>query len=61
VLNEEPPSPAHKFWRHPHVCTTPHFGAMTAPHSAFEGLLANIRRHPIGEPAQGLTKRDYGY
>lgn len=61
VLNEEPPSPDHKFWRHPHIWLTPHIGAMTAPHSAFEGLLANIRRHQRGELLQGLIDRDQGY
>jgi len=61
VLNEEPPSPDHRFWQHPHVWLTPHVGAMTAPQSAFEGLLANIRRHQVGESLQGLIKRDHGY
>lgn len=61
VLNEEPPSPDHRFWQHPQIWLTPHVGAMTAPQSAFEGLLANIRRHQAGEPLQGLIKRDHGY
>lgn len=61
VLNEEPPSPGHRFWQHPQVWLTPHVGAMTAPQSAFEGLLANIRRHQAGEPLQGLIKRNHGY
>jgi glyoxylate/hydroxypyruvate reductase A len=34
---------------------------MTAPQSAFPGLLENIRRHQSGEPMQGLVKRDHGY
>ncbi|WP_419709815.1 2-hydroxyacid dehydrogenase [Pseudomonas sp. NFX224] len=61
VLNEEPPSPDHRFWQHPQIWLTPHIGAMTAPQSAFPGLLANIRRHQAGEPMQGLIKRDHGY
>ncbi|MNI09132.1 Glyoxylate/hydroxypyruvate reductase A [compost metagenome] len=61
VLDAEPPSPDHPFWRHPQIWLTPHVGAMTAPHSAFEGLLANIRRHQRGEPLRGLIQRDHGY
>lgn len=61
VLDPEPPSPDHRFWQHPQIWLTPHIGAMTAPHSAFPGLLANIRRHQAGEPMQGLIKRDDGY
>ncbi|MBD8492264.1 2-hydroxyacid dehydrogenase [Pseudomonas syringae] len=61
VLNDEPPSPGHRFWQHPRVWLTPHIGAMTAPQSAFEGLLANIRRHQAGEPLHGLINRDRGY
>ncbi|CAI8781593.1 glyoxylate/hydroxypyruvate reductase [Pseudomonas sp. IT-P12] len=61
VLNEEPPSPDHRFWQHPQIWLTPHVGAMTAPQSAFPGLLENLRRHQAGEPMQGLIKRDHGY
>ncbi|VVP83152.1 Glyoxylate/hydroxypyruvate reductase A [Pseudomonas fluorescens] len=61
VLNEEPPSPDHLFWQHPQIWLTPHVGAMTAPESAFEGLLANVRRHQAGEPLRGLVMRNTGY
>lgn len=61
VLDEEPPSPDHRFWKHPQIWLTPHIGAMTAPHSAFPGLLANIRRHQADDAMQGLIKRDHGY
>ncbi|MFJ3484166.1 2-hydroxyacid dehydrogenase [Pseudomonas sp. NPDC090202] len=61
VLNDEPPPADHPFWQHPQIWLTPHIGAMTSPHSAFEVLLANIRRHQRGEAMQGLIERDKGY
>lgn len=61
VLNDEPPAADHPFWHHPQIWLTPHIGAMTSPHSAFEVLLANIRRHQRGESMQGLIERDRGY
>lgn len=61
VLNEEPPVDDHPFWLHPRIWMTPHIGAMTSPDSAFEVLLANIRRHQRGEPMQGAIARDEGY
>lgn len=61
VLNDEPPSEDHPFWEHPRIWLTPHIGAMTSPETAFEGLLANIRRHQRGEKMQGAVARDEGY
>jgi glyoxylate/hydroxypyruvate reductase A len=40
---------------------TPHIGANTSPDSAFEVLLANIRRHQRGEAMLGEIARDQGY
>jgi glyoxylate/hydroxypyruvate reductase A len=61
VLNDEPPAEDHPFLQHPRIWLTPHIGAMTSPDSAFEVLLANIRRHQRGEPMQGAIARDEGY
>lgn len=61
VLNDEPPAQDHPFLQHPRIWLTPHIGAMTSPDSAFEVLLANIRRHQRGEPMQGAIARDEGY
>lgn len=61
VLNEEPPAHDHPFWQHPGIWLTPHIGAMTSPDSAFEVLLANIRRHQRGDAMQGAIARDEGY
>lgn len=61
VLNDEPPTQNHRFWNHPGIWLTPHIGAMTSPDSAFEVLLANIRKHQCGAPMQGVIARDEGY
>lgn len=61
VLNAEPPEADHPFWHHPRIWVTPHIGAMTSPDSAFEVLLANIRRHQRGEAMRGAIARDEGY
>lgn len=61
VLNDEPPATDHPFWRHPNIWLTPHIGAMTSPESAFEVLLANIRRYQNGEEMQGQIARSQGY
>ena len=61
VLNDEPPAADHPFWHHPKVWLTPHIGANTSPDSAFDVLLANIRRHERGETMHGEIARDQGY
>ncbi|MFK3795470.1 2-hydroxyacid dehydrogenase [Pseudomonas sp. NPDC088444] len=61
VLNDEPPSTDHPFWHHPHIWLTPHIGANTSPETAFDVLLANIRRHQNGERMEGEIARDQGY
>lgn len=61
VLNDEPPTAEHPFWRHPNIWLTPHIGAMTSPHTAFEVLLGNIRRHEQGDTMEGVIARDEGY
>lgn len=61
VLNDEPPALDHPFWHHPGIWMTPHIGANTSPDSAFEVLLANIRRHQRGEAMLGEIARDQGY
>lgn len=61
VLQDEPPAPDHPFWDHPRIRLTPHIAAMTQTESAFEVLLANIRRHQRGEPMHGLVDRHRGY
>jgi glyoxylate/hydroxypyruvate reductase A len=61
VLNDEPPSQDHPYWQHPRIWLTPHIGAMTSPATAFDGLLANIRRHQNGEAMHGAVARDEGY
>jgi glyoxylate/hydroxypyruvate reductase A len=61
VLNDEPPAADHPFWQHPRIWLTPHIGAMTQPETAFEVLLANIRRHQQGESMTGTIKRSSGY
>jgi glyoxylate/hydroxypyruvate reductase A len=61
VLNDEPPAEQHPCFQHPKIWLTPHIGANTSPHTAFEVLLANIRRHQSGEPMQGAIDRREGY
>ncbi|MBD8623920.1 2-hydroxyacid dehydrogenase [Pseudomonas sp. CFBP 13727] len=61
VLEEEPPRSDHPFLSHPNIWLTPHIGAMTDPHSAFQVLLDNIRRHQRGEPMAGLVEPGTGY
>lgn len=61
VLDEEPPTAGHPFWQHPNIWLTPHIGAMTSPHTAFEVLLGNIRRHQRGEAMVGVIARSEGY
>ncbi|WP_040263620.1 2-hydroxyacid dehydrogenase [Pseudomonas massiliensis] len=61
VLGDEPPPGNHPFWTHPLIWLTPHIGAMTAPQSAFNSLLENIRRHQRGECLQGCIDRQRGY
>ena len=61
VLNDEPPSAEHPFWEHRHIWLTPHIGAMTQPQTAFEVLLANLRRHQRGEEMIGTVSRSEGY
>ena len=61
VLNDEPPSQDHPYWQHPRIWLTPHIGAMTSPATAFDGLLANIRRHQNGEAMHGAVARNEGY
>jgi len=61
VLSQEPTPAEHPFWHHPKIWLTPHIGAMTSPETAFEVLLANIRRYQNGEPMQGQIARDQGY
>ena len=61
VLNDEPASPAHPFWRHPRILLTPHIAGMTHPQSAGRVLLENIRRHQAGQPMIGQVERQRGY
>jgi len=61
VLNDEPPAADHPYWQHPRIWLTPHIGAMTSPQTAFEVLLANIRRHQRGEFMPGTIDRSEGY
>jgi glyoxylate/hydroxypyruvate reductase A len=60
VLDREPPSPDHPFWRHPRVLLTPHIASMTHPKTAALALLDNIRRHQDGREMLGLVRRDLG-
>ncbi|MDH2432706.1 glyoxylate/hydroxypyruvate reductase A [Pokkaliibacter sp. MBI-7] len=61
VLQQEPASADHPFWQHPQILLTPHIAAATQPDSAFEVLLANIRRYERGEPMLGVVDREEGY
>ncbi|HEX8595752.1 MAG TPA: glyoxylate/hydroxypyruvate reductase A [Pseudomonas sp.] len=61
VLNDEPPAQDHPYFEHPRIWLTPHIGAMTSPQTAFEVLLANIRRHQSGEFMPGTIDRHEGY
>lgn len=61
VLNDEPPTADHPFWQHRQIWLTPHIGAMTQPETAFEVLLANLRRHQRGEQMIGTISRSEGY
>ncbi|MFJ4454727.1 2-hydroxyacid dehydrogenase [Pseudomonas sp. NPDC089392] len=61
VLQQEPASPQHPFWKHPNILLTPHIAAMTQPESAFPSLLENIRRFERGEAMQGQVDLRQGY
>ncbi|WP_413791148.1 MULTISPECIES: 2-hydroxyacid dehydrogenase [unclassified Pseudomonas] len=61
VLQQEPATPDHPFWQHPHIVLTPHIAAMTQPESAFGVLLDNIRRQQRGESMLGQIDRQRCY
>jgi glyoxylate/hydroxypyruvate reductase A len=61
VLGQEPPPENHPFYDHQQILLTPHVAAMTHPETAAEVVLANIRRHEVGEAMAGLVPRDRGY
>ncbi len=61
VLDDEPPAADHPFWRDARILLTPHIAAKTNPDTAFEVLMANIRRHQAGETMIGTVDRQRGY
>lgn len=61
VLQHEPPSKEHSFWRHPRILMTPHIAAMTHSESAGRVLLSNVLRHQAGKAMQGVVRRELGY
>lgn len=61
VLNTEPPSSDHPFWRHPRILLTPHIASSTGALSGGQVLLENVLRHEAGLPMQGLVERKRGY
>ncbi|MGA0609695.1 2-hydroxyacid dehydrogenase [Caldimonas sp. KR1-144] len=61
VTEPEPLPPLHPFWRHPRIRLTPHIASMTAPESAAEVVIENLRRFEAGEPMHGLVDRARGY
>ncbi|WP_407310517.1 2-hydroxyacid dehydrogenase [Pseudomonas sp. nanlin1] len=61
VLNEEPAPAEHPLWNHPKVWLTPHVGAVTRPETAFDVLLANLRRLQASQPMEGEVRRQEGY
>ncbi|WP_423823135.1 glyoxylate/hydroxypyruvate reductase A [Salinisphaera sp. SPP-AMP-43] len=61
VVGEEPPPDDHPFWQDARILMTPHIAAMTDPDTAFEVLLANLRRYQAGEPMHGVVDRGLGY
>lgn len=61
VLDAEPPPSDHAFWGDERILLTPHVAALTDPDTAFDVLLANLRRHQRGEPMHGTVDRRLGY
>jgi glyoxylate/hydroxypyruvate reductase A len=61
VLQQEPPPPAHPFWRHRAVCLTPHVAASTRVEEACEQIAQNLTRLIANEPLVGLVDRARGY
>lgn len=61
VAEREPLPTDHAFWSHPRILLTPHIASMTAPDSAVDLVLENIRRHEAAEPLVGVVDRSRGY
>ena len=61
VCEPEPLPQDHPFWDHPSITLTPHIASMTAPETAAEVVLDNLRRHRAGQPMVGLVERTRGY
>jgi glyoxylate/hydroxypyruvate reductase A len=57
VFASEPLPKDHPFWKHPQVLVTPHIASMTQPESATKVVVANIRRHQVGEPLTDVVNR----
>ena len=61
VFREEPLSPDHPFWSHPHISVFPHVAAYSAPESAARIAAANILAFREGRAVTGLVDRARGY
>lgn len=61
VFDNEPLRVDHPFWSHPRILVTPHRASHTDATTGGCALLDNLRRHLVGEPMQGVIRRDLGY
>ncbi len=61
VLEKEPPSDDHPFWRHPRILLTPHVAAATQVDTGCDVLLDNLRRYRAGLPMYGEVNVSAGY
>lgn len=61
VVETEPLPEADPLWGHPRLWLTPHIASATQSDTAFDAILANIRRYEAGQPMHGVVDRQRGY
>lgn len=61
VLNQEPPSPDHPFWRHPRVLMTPHIASNVQVKGAVAVIAKNLEQEQRGLPLLNTVDRSKGY
>lgn len=61
VLNHEPPSDEHPFWRHQRVLLTPHIASNVQVKGAVAAIARNLYRERKGLPLLNTVDRSKGY
>ena len=61
VCRNEPASPDHPFWTHPHIVLTPHISAVTLRSESVAQIAAKITAFEGGALVSGLVSRERGY